>query len=306
MSVLRRWRQQRARRAGRRVDEREERGRLRQWFLLAGRCDASQLTAPPVASLAPIYPPDDAFWADPFCWPAPGGYVVFFEELPFATGRGHISALPLDGDGRPAGAAVRVLAEDCHLSYPFLFAHGGELYMIPEKGSARRVDVYRCVQFPERWERVRTLIDSAALRDATLFEHEGRWWLFCSMTRGRLRANESLVAFHADSPLSDRWIPHPGNPLVRDFSRGRPAGRILRLADGALLRPSQDCVRRYGHGLNLSEIVTLSPRRYAERLVWKASGEQVGGWHGLHHLDWCDGMLVMDAQRLIPAPGAGG
>jgi hypothetical protein len=59
-------------------------------------------------------------------------------------------------------------------------------------------------------------------------------------------------------------------------------------------------VRRYGHGVNLGEILELSPRRYRERPLWRRSGPEAGGWRALHHLDWHQGVIAMDAQRLIP------
>jgi hypothetical protein len=162
------------------------------------------------------------------------------------------------------------------------------------------VDLYRCEDFPLRWVRQHSLLTGIEAADATLFAHAGRWWLFCARRDGRLRMNESLCAFWADSPLSRQWTPHPANPLVRDFSGARPAGRILHDAAGRLLRPAQDCVRRYGHGLKLFQIEDLTPTGYRERCVWHGTGPALGGWQGLHHLDWQDGLLVMDAQRLLP------
>ena len=102
--------------------------------------------------------------------------------------------------------------------------------------------------------------------------------------------------------MSRRWTPHPGNPLLRDFRRARPGGRIFRDDDGRLLRPSQDCVRRYGYGLGISEITELSTSGFAERRIWYASGENAGGWRAMHHLDWHRDIMVMDAQRLLPQP----
>ena len=64
--------------------------------------------------------------------------------------------------------AVPVIEEPYHLSYPFLFEFEGELYMIPEKARATRVDLYRCVAFPYQWELVKTLIEGFALADSTL------------------------------------------------------------------------------------------------------------------------------------------
>jgi len=298
MTIWQRWYESAVRRM---VREPEESRQYAQWFLLAGFCGADALAAPPVASLQPIYPPDEVFWADPFVWHRDGRHYVFFEEYPYATRRGRISVMELDGQAHPVGPAKPVLEEAYHLSYPFLFEFEGGLYMVPEKKAARRVDVYRCVEFPGRWEMVKTLISDIRMVDATVFEHGGRWWMFGAVKlkwKG-LRYDETLFAFHADNPLSRDWTPHPANPLLRDFSRARPGGRILRDNAGRLLRPSQDCVRRYGDGLNINEITVLTPGEYQERLLWHRSGEEAGGWQAMHHMDWRQGLMVMDAQRLL-------
>lgn len=271
-----------------------------QWFLLAGFASQAELAQPPVERLQPIYPPESVFWADPFVWRRDGRYYLFFEEFPYATGRGHISVLMLDEQARPVGEAVPVLQQPFHLSYPYLFEYDGELYMLPEQKESRRVDAYRCVEFPFRWERAKTLMTGVRLVDANVFEHAGRWWMLCSVKlkwKG-LRYDESLFAYSAEHPLSDRWIPHPANPLLRDFSRSRPGGRVLQEATGRWLRPSQDCTGRYGAGLNVSEIQTLTATEYRETLVWQQRGAALG-WLGMHHLDWHQGLMVMDAQRLL-------
>jgi hypothetical protein len=300
MGFLRRWGQQRARRRGARQDRIDERGRRRQWFLLAGhrpRLDPAQLD---IAALHPLYPPEDQFWADPFIWRHNGHTVCFFEALTFRNKRGHIRAWPLDERARPVGESFAVIDRPYHLSYPFVFGYEDGLYMIPESSETRRVELYGCVGFPDRWELIRPLFERRFLCDCTLFEHAGLWWLFCAGAKGRLRVNETLFAFHTHDPLGNRWTPHAGNPIVRDFSGARPAGRIQPDATGRLLRPAQDCIPRYGHGLSLNEITELSPEHYVERRVWYGNGPSVGGWRGLHHLDWQHGLLVMDAQRLVP------
>jgi hypothetical protein len=154
---------------------------------------------------------------------------------------------------------VPVLDEDRHLSYPFLFSFEDELYLVPESAASRRVDLYRCQSFPDRWTYVRTLIAGFPAADATLFAHEGRWWLFCSARQGPARLNNSLLAFHADSPLSGRWLPHAHNPLVRDYGGGRPGGRVFVDEQGRLLRPAQNAVPRYGYGLVLQQVQVLTP-----------------------------------------------
>ena len=285
-----------------RRDARAERRYWPQWFLLAGLRDRETWCVPDPAGMTRLYPPADRFWADPFAWSETGRRFIFVEEYPFHARRGRISVLELDDDLAPLSPSVPVLEEDRHLSYPFLFRYDGDLYMVPESAASRRVDLYRCVSFPEQWRLAGTLLDGVQAADATLFEHEGRWWLLCSARLGNARFNNSLFAFHADSPLSDRWIPHAGNPVLRDFDGTRPGGRAFVDHLGRLLRPAQVSVPRYGYGLAIKEVLELTPKHFRERCIWQASGQSSGGWYAMHHLDWHQGLMVMDAQRLIPRP----
>ena len=77
-----------------------------------------------------IRPPEAVFWADPFLLRRNQRTWILFEELAFATNRGHISAIEIDVAGRPVAAPRVVLREPWHLSYPFLWQEGGRLYMI--------------------------------------------------------------------------------------------------------------------------------------------------------------------------------
>jgi hypothetical protein len=252
--------------------------------------------------LHPLLPPADRFWADPFLCYHQGRHQLFFEELRESRGRGAIMTLAVDAEGRALDAVAQTaLALPEHLSYPFLFEYQDALFMLPECGERNRLDLYGCVRFPDRWEPVQTLMRDVKLKDCTLFEHGGHWWLFCARSQGRQRINETLVAFYADQPLTDRWHEHPLNPIRRDFRSARPAGRIQRDAMGRLLRPAQNAVPRYGYGLSVQEILELTPERYRERCLWRTTGPE-HGWQGLHHLDWCQGLLALDVQRLIAAP----
>jgi hypothetical protein len=304
MNAFRRVRHNLARSICKHLDARDEYRHRSQWFLLVGLTGPEFRATPQPALLRPIFPPEDRFWADPFAWSGAGSRFVFCEEYFYSTRLGHISVLELDDDLRPVAPPVPVIEEPHHLSYPFLFEHEDCLYMIPESAGTARIDLYRCTRFPFEWRWEQTLMDGIQAADSTICEHDGRWWLFCAARIDKARLNESLLAFHADSPLSRPWIPHASNPLIRDYSAGRPGGRIFRDEAGRLLRPAQDSVPRYGYGLNLNVIDLLTPQRYAEHRIWHATGKACGGWRAMHHLDWHDGLMVMDAQRLIPVYGS--
>jgi len=160
------FQQNRIRRLGRKADQVEEQGFRQQWFLLAGSATKDQIVDhPKPQNLTAIYPPDNAFWADPFVWVKDGKRYVFFEDFPFDTWRGRISVIVIDEMGQRITEPVPVVDETHHLSYPFLFEYQGELYMMPEKAEVKRVDLYRCVEFPFKWEFHKTLIDGVKIAD---------------------------------------------------------------------------------------------------------------------------------------------
>lgn len=240
-----------------------------------------------------ILPPPDRDWADPFALERDGRWYVFFEELPYAAGKAHISMIELDAAGRWS-APVRVLERDYHLSYPFLLEHEGELYMIPETGQNRTVELYRCVDFPRRWRLERVLIDGVRCVDATLHRGTRRWWMFANVAPGESRVfDDELHIFHAPGLFAE-WQPHAANPVKSDVRCARPAGAVY-ARDGALYRPSQICAPRYGAGLCLNRIVRLTAEEFSERPVERLLPPAGSGLLGMHTVNRAGALVVVDA-----------
>lgn len=212
----------------------------------------------------PLTAPDGVAWADPFPVHTEGRDLVFFEQEVRSEGRGHIAVAELLPDGR-LSTPQRVLHGNMHLSYPHVFEHAGDWYMIPESRAAGTVTLYRATDFPVRWEKACDLLVGSRVADATVFEHEGRWWMFaCRIGEGG-STFEDVILFQAPS-LFGPWLPHAGNPVVSDATAGRPAGRII--TEGSrLIRPAQDCSLRYGYGISFQSILRLSETAYSEERV---------------------------------------
>lgn len=209
----------------------------------------------PFADLHYLAPPRGRFWADPFALEHGGRHYILFEELEYATWHGRLLAIEIFEDGEPS-APQTVLEQPHHLSYPFLFEWQGHLHMVPESGDVRRVELWRCIEFPGRWEKIGTLLDGVAAYDATLWEEAGQWWLFANIAAGPgADACDELHLFSADAPLGP-WTPHPGNPVCSDVRRARPGGPLFH-ADGIRYRPSQDSAERYGRALWINRIEQL-------------------------------------------------
>jgi hypothetical protein len=248
-----------------------------------------------------VVAPKTVFWADPFILGKGASKELFVavEEFDYAADKGHISVLTIV-DGRVV-RSTPIITGKHHYSYPFVLRHDGSLYIVPECMESGRIEAYRCVEFPSRWERCATLMEGVSGVDPTIISHDGRWWMFLNVARGRLISgvNLELSIFSADHPLSDCWIPHQMNPVISDVTQARSAGRPFVLADGRLIRPAQDCSVSYGHGIRFLEIEELSVDSYRQVEVGRVEPNWVPGLRGVHHVDHSDEYVVMDHCRSI-------
>lgn len=245
-----------------------------------------------------IESPNDRYWADPHVIKRDGTYYVFVEEFMYDTRRGRIAVIPVTEDGT-VGDAQTVLAPDYHLSYPFMFEHDGETYMVPESGENRSVDLYKCVSFPDQWEHVKTLMTDVRAVDTTLYEHEGRWWMFtnrCDTEGGT--THDELHVYSASHFMDDVWTPHPQGVVVSDVRCARPAGALFK-KNGKLYRPAQDCSVDYGYALQLQEITELNEKRYSEVPVNRITPDWNTRVRGVHTFNYVDGMTIVDAKTFI-------
>ncbi|WP_457106955.1 glucosamine inositolphosphorylceramide transferase family protein [Methylobacterium sp. P5_C11] len=258
--------------------------------------------------------PDDGrrFYADPFPLASGGTTHVFVEEFPHATGKAIISAVRFGQDG-PEGPPVPVLEEPYHLSYPFVFARDGAVWMVPESSAAGTVDLYRATRYPGGWVKEATLLSGVVASDATLLEHGGRWWIFATVRDAPPGAppgsgchHDALFLWSAPD-FRGPYTPHPANPVLIDPSVARPAGRIV-ARNGTLIRPVQDCAEGYGRALSLARIDRLDPDGFAQTIVGRI--EPGAAWPGrcLHTLNADGGLECIDgsgrASRLRARFGA--
>lgn len=210
-----------------------------------------------------LVPPKDRFFADPFVYTRGGQPFIFFEDYYFRERKGKISvATHIDGEFKFLGVALDL---PYHLSFPYIFEHGDSTYMVPESCGNRTIELWRCVEFPLKWELHATLMKNLSAVDTIIFPHEGRWWLFTNVdrTHGQSHCDE-LFAFYADRPDSTEWRPHARNPIVKSPVKARNAGMVVR-PDGGVIRCAQtQGFLHYGKGVSLNRIEELTPGTYRE------------------------------------------
>ncbi len=243
-----------------------------------------------------IIPPKDRFWADPHVIYRQGKYYLFIEEFLFEKNRGHISLMEMDEEGNYS-EPVTILERPYHLSYPFVFEFENEYYMVPESAENRTVDLYRCVEFPHRWQHHKTLLSGLNAVDATLYFHQNRWWMFVNIAENEGASScDELFLFYSDDLFGENWIPHPLNPVISDVKKARPAGKIFS-ENGRLYRPSQNCSGRYGYGFHINEITCLDETSYQEETVSSVLPDWDENLLATHTYNRAHRLSVIDGQQ---------
>ena len=207
--------------------------------------------------------PGFRFYADPFAFVHQGKSYLFVEDWDHRRSKAVISVVRF-GDAGPSGPAAPVLEEPWHLSYPFILAHGGEVWMIPESSANRSLTLYRADPFPTRWVPEAVLLTDIEASDATVVHRDGCFWIFAATRDGSGSWSDTLSIFHARDPRGP-WQSHRGNPILVDQRAARPAGAIVE-RDGRLWRPVQDCSAGYGTGIGLAEITRLDHAGFEQKV----------------------------------------
>ena len=168
--------------------------------------------AKPLVSWFPP-PKQGKFLADPFGIKINGRIYILCEEFEYYNNRGRIVSIELEPRARSFNAQP-VIELPVHMSYPFLFEHRGDIYCIPETHQALEIALYKANEFPHKWTKSASLISNFSGFSATVFRHEGRWWLICMSGDSNIQ-HQQLFVFHAQDIVGP-WKPHSCNPIRTD------------------------------------------------------------------------------------------
>lgn len=239
-----------------------------------------------------IVPPKDRFWADPFCIFEQGKWHVFFEELVYSSGKGHIAYFEIQKDGTYSSPVI-VLKEDHHLSFPFVFFEQGCFYMIPESRSAGNICLYKCESFPFKWKLERVLMDDVSASDTVVHRIKGGWVMFTTITKNQGAPSTDELFMFTSSSLEGPWEPNAKNPVISDVRNARMGGAIFS-HQGKLYRPGQICSPRYGFGISLREISKLNSTEFEEKELASVIPELDSSILGVHTISFTAGLTMTD------------
>ncbi|MFX0138283.1 MAG: hypothetical protein ACFFDN_31875, partial [Candidatus Hodarchaeota archaeon] len=237
-------------------------------------------------------PKKDRFYADPFGIRLKNKNYILFEEFSFKNNRGIISFYQQISNNYTGPQTS--ISMPFHLSYPFLINHEGKTFCIPESYEANKIIIYKALDFPSKWSKGETLINSIAATDPTIYRYKGKWWLFCSKFSDLPIIN--LYIFYSDE-LNGPWIGHPLNPVKSDVISSRPAGTPF-IYNGKLIRPAQDCSKTYGSRIVLNEVRKLTETEFEEKVIKVIETERYEKYNkGIHTLSSIGTSTLIDGRR---------
>lgn len=183
------------------------------------------------------------FWlADPFVYTKDGVTVAFFELMSQQKHKAMLAAkqiLPTEGE-------LKVIYEfPGHTSYPCVFEHNDALYMIPETGVNRTVELFQCTQWPYKWEKKCNLIENLFTADCTPFKIEDQWYLFVYVLDKSVKPRDLMIGKF-----------NPENGTVTDL-------KLAKHYEDLLGRPGGHCFEENGKKIR---VVQPSNVYYSEKI----------------------------------------
>ena len=237
--------------------------------------------------------------ADPFIFEHKGISYCFVEKFDFKS-NGEIHVYDLDSR-KYLGLALK---EVFHLSFPFIFTHNNNIYMLPETSANNDIRLYEAKNFPFEWSLISVLKSNIRAADSLIFQNENKWFLVTSIPSSIVDNDfHSLKIFTSDNLFGPFEGENSMQNIFNDSVVGRSAGYFKKL--NSHFRVSQyygyDC---YGKSAQINKINTITENSYIEEesmletvgSLKKCANELAVGFKrtGFHHISMNDKYTVFD------------
>lgn len=241
--------------------------------------------------------PNWGWAADPFPVLYQGFLYIFAEIFLYKSERKGVIAYCRLENGKFSDWTVS-MEKHWHLSYPNIWVKNNGLYMCPESHQSEEIAIYKLIEFPNHWKKIKVLLDNVQCVDTTFCKYQEEKYMFTFQPQ-RGGVSGDLYLYQIDGGrLSE------GRIVLEDTGKGiaRPGGKIL-YDKTKLFRVSQNGSSGYGSGLVFSEIDSFSPN-YKEHEIRKIAAEEINGsWKrqfiGIHTYNRNDEIEVIDLKYRV-------
>lgn len=180
----------------------------------------------------------DYWFADPLLYECEGKYYLFCEAFNRKAMKGELGYFELDGD--KFSDLKIILRPNYHMSFPDIFSGNGKYYMIPESGEGMNLELYEATEFPDKWEKVKNLIEGVNYVDPTFYWLDNNMYVFVYVDQ---KGKYKTKIYRLDlERLELEYI----ESIQYDQNVGRSAGQFFKGDGGVICRPVQLGEGEYG------------------------------------------------------------
>ena len=187
------------------------------------------------------------YWfADPLLFSENEKTWLFVEAFNINEHKGELGVFDII-DGKATNFRL-IVKTPTHMSYPFVFKHRNEYYMIPETGAAKEIVLYKAEIFPDVWKREKILLSGEIFRDSTIIRlRDNSLKILSYKQTGTNRFDMKYFVTVFDLDMDNKCLIQI-EQFIDKKKINRPAGPLLNY-DNILYRVSQKCDRVYGESI---------------------------------------------------------
>jgi hypothetical protein len=201
--------------------------------------------------------PSWGYAADPFLVEENGKVYIFAELFDQREGKASLGYCTINNNKCSKWKVI--LKENFHMSYPHIFKMDGNWVICPESCEDKTVFLYKCKEFPDKWEKTNPFINDMDCSDTTFLCQDGIFYgVTCLFHENPMKL---LLFKYEDGKLTFS----EKNPLIKGGELARSGGAYFN--DGnKTYRVSQDCSSEYGKSLVFTEFQLNWPS-FSEKVV---------------------------------------
>ncbi len=222
------------------------------------------------------------WYADPFLIDYNKNTYLFTEAFNEKTQVGEIAVSVLQNGSFSTPEVI--IKNKYHMSYPNVFVYDDVVYMLPETGEGHMLELYKAVNFPNKWEKY-ILKCNAVFADSTVFIADNIIY---------------ILAYDDIKNITELYILNIKNKSIDCVGRKqhidknkRPAGNLF-YSNDILYRPTQNCKKKYGESIIINRVENFE--KQDEVFVQEITANKIGiSYSRVHTLNFSNRYMVVDA-----------
>lgn len=177
-----------------------------------------------------------------------------------------------------------IIKEKFHLSYPHIFEYENKIYMIPESCKANKLLLYKCINFPYKWEKKCVLKNNFSCYDTTTFKLDKKFYLFTT----EKNSGETYL-FKINNLLKSKLEIDKKNILPNCYRGG---GNTFSINNELFIPIQPSEVKFYGERLSIYKIKRIENKEIVFEFVYEI--KIPSKYKGIHHLSNHNNIFICD------------